>query len=260
MTTKQTALMALVIVPFFMVVSGCYTQMETVRGTQYNEESDSAETDTTVGAGAEDSALNYYGDYDRYPSYRIGFSYYSPVYYWPSYGFYSSWYSPWYSYTYRNSFYGYYQNPYYYGHGYSGIGNGIRHSTRKFGFTRSNPLRRIATNDFSRSDKSDVSVRNRATRIGGDRRDGVPQSSFRADLRPNSRQSYTRNRGASRGRPIVSPRSNAGNQSRPPSFRPSRPSYSPPRGGGGVRGGSRLGGSGRGSGGSRGGGSRGGRR
>jgi len=255
MNTKQAARTALVIVPFFMVLSGCYTQVETVRGTRYYEEYDSAETDTIDEDDSEDSALNY-GDNGWYPDYRIGFSYYSPWYYWPSYGFYSSWYSPWYSYPYWNSFYGYHHYPHYYGHGYSGSGHGIRDDTREFGFTRTNGVRRMNPSNNGHSQTADASRLQRTSRMEGARRSSVPHTSFRGESRRNSRQLYTRNQGTSRARPLISPGLRASNQSRPPSFSPSRPSYSPPRSGGGFRGGGGFGGNGRGSAGSRGGGHR----
>lgn len=241
MNTKQAARIALVIVPLLMVLTGCYTQVETTREAQYYVEHDSSEADTSDGYSAEP---NYYSNYGWYPNYQLGFSYYHPSYSW--YPFFSSWYSPWYYSPYGSSFYGYYHYPYYYGHGF-GSGSGFRRDTRKFGHTRSGSVRRMATSNNGYQYRSTASSPNRTSRTGSGMRRSASRNSFGNNPLSYTRQPSMRNRSASPSAPNVSPRSNARGYSRPPSYRPSRPSYSSPqsggyRGGGGSRGGGSRGG------------------
>ncbi|MBI4546875.1 MAG: hypothetical protein HY707_02770 [Ignavibacteriae bacterium] len=147
---------------FFVAFSGCYTQFQTTRGEEGEDEYTEQKRDKE--SESEESEVEEYNDQDREYYYddnswyyrpRFGFSYYYPSYFWPSYAFSIAYWDPWYYDCYwwydpwwcgtpyvRYPYYGYYwpsyYYPYYYPHRfYQRYASGsIRHGSRDFGSTR----------------------------------------------------------------------------------------------------------------------------
>jgi len=255
-TTRSPGTAFGMVMLFTLVLSGCYTHLETARDGAYYDEKYVEESDTTAvdSSGSETITDNYYDDYGygSYTGYRLGFSYYYPSRYWPSYAFSAAYYNPWYhhhygSYPFYGHYSGYYYNPYYYNYGYTATGYGVQRGTRDFGSTRGDGGRRTAVSTRGYNDLISATRSSRSVRRG------------------RSSPSYQPNRGTSRRSLSTPQRFNSGGRrqggsensgrSLVPSSRPSRPSFSSPRSSGGFRGGGFGGG-----GGSRGGGSRGNRR
>jgi hypothetical protein len=170
-TNLKIGLLLGIISLLFLVLPGCYTQLQSTRDRDYtddegynsNENSQYYATDTTqVDSGAyyeqQEPAVinNYYGDDGYNPRYRYGFSYYYPSTIWPSAYFGVAYNDPYfYDYYYPSPaiycgpFYHHYYNPYYsyypyydnwYGGSYSyssGYYNGpVRRPVRNFGASR----------------------------------------------------------------------------------------------------------------------------
>jgi len=151
-----------------IVLSGCYTQMGTVRNDRgENDENYSSPQQSDNDSSYAEDDQNYYdnGYYNDWDHPRVGFSYYYPNHYgWPSYEFSAAYGNPWYydafwwgsdpwmygnPYYYGSPFlYGGYYPPYYYSPYYSyGYGNGygrsFRNTHRAFGSTRGSANRGI---------------------------------------------------------------------------------------------------------------------
>ena len=159
-----------------MLLSGCYTQLSTVKGDRDDDEryTSSGSRDDSSYTQNEDGEYRERSDYDNDDYYgynhpHVGFSYYYPTY-WPSYAFsvayanpwcYDNYwaYDPWYcgtSYV-RYPFYGYYPTYYYpayyyhysyYHSGYASRYGSVRRGTRDFGSTRGNASGRGATTGY----------------------------------------------------------------------------------------------------------------
>jgi hypothetical protein len=170
-TNLKIVLLLASVAIFSIVLSGCYTQLQSTRGTDYPEDegyattpaqtyaSDTVMTDSGAyyGEQGQTTINNYYGDDWNTPNYRFGFSYYYPATYWPSAYFGVAYNDPYYYDYYVHSpaiycgpFYHHY-DPYYYssyypyyGYGYGGAyyynsgynNGGVRRPVRSFGSSR----------------------------------------------------------------------------------------------------------------------------
>ncbi len=148
---------------FALVISGCYTQLGTVKNEspEYTEEysgeeyTQDSQNDNEYQYDDRAAVINnyYYDGAYWYPRHRWMFSSYYPSYYWPSVAFSYAYYDPWFydRYWYYDPwvcgtpwvYYGHYNhynyyNPYYYywGSGYYGGGKTITRTNRDFGDTR----------------------------------------------------------------------------------------------------------------------------
>lgn len=90
------------IISIVLILSGCYTQLGTVRDTksdyqeeEYSYNNQDYDSDTLYDREGNTIINNYYFDGYWYPRYRWMFSYYYPSYYWPSYSFYIAYRDPW---------------------------------------------------------------------------------------------------------------------------------------------------------------------
>ncbi len=90
------------LITVILILSGCYTQLGTVRETKsdyqeknYSYNDQDYESDTLYDREGNTVINNYYFDGYWYPRYRWMFSYYYPSYYWPSYSFYIAYRDPW---------------------------------------------------------------------------------------------------------------------------------------------------------------------
>lgn len=189
---------------FFILFSGCYTQLGTVRDDdddqwgerkEYRSDDQSEEEEYTqrdtenYGENGTTIINNYYYD-DWYPRWRVGFSYYYPSYYWPSYAFSVAYYDPWlYDYYWHYDpwwcgtpyvrYGGYWYPPVYYYpvYGYSTVATATVRGGRNFGNTRSATGRErgaAVRTEYENGSRSEIGTMQLPTgaRVEGNSRDG----------------------------------------------------------------------------------------